>query len=326
MTETETLPTPLRIGYERTSAETLLAQADVLAVIGFGVDAALPSDPRALRVGLEPLQAAPFEVWRGVAPVRSGSEGDLRWSSDGGTTYFAIEVDEAEHNGIVEAAAHAYRTLTTFVQASATPHLLRVWNYLDAINLGDGDAERYRLFCDGRARGINAAARARYPAATAIGRQDGVRVLQVYGLASTQPGLAVENPRQVSAWRYPRQYGPTAPTFTRGLLTAHAELLISGTAAVVGHASTHEDDLDAQLDETLANLDSLLQQAATPTPSRLGAHSVLKAYLRDPADAGVVSATLQRHAPALNDLLLLAGDICRSELLVEIDGVHRIAG
>ena len=324
MTETATLPTPLRIGYERTSAEMLLAQADVLAVIGFGTEAALPSDPRALRVGLEPLQAAPFEVWRGVAPVRSGNHEDLRWSSDGSATYFAIEVDEAQHGGIVEAAAHAYRTLTAFVEASPTPHLLRLWNYLDAINLGDGDAERYRLFCDGRARGINAAARSRYPAATAIGRQDGVRVLQVYGLASTQPGLAVENPRQVSAWRYPRQYGPTAPTFTRGLLTARAELLISGTAAVVGHASTHQDDLDAQLGETLANLDSLLHQATTSTPTQLGARSLLKAYLRDPADAAIVSATLRRHAPALNDLLLLAGDICRSELLVEIDGVHRI--
>ena len=324
MTETAALQTPLRIGYEQASAETLLAQPDVLAVIGFGADAALPADPRTLRVGLEPLQPAPFEVWRGRAPVRSGRDGDLRWSSDGHTTFFAIEVDEAAHGGIVEAAAHAYEALTAFVEASPTPHMLRLWNYLDAINLGDGDDERYRLFCDGRARGINAAARSRYPAATAIGRQDGVRVLQVYGLASTQPGLAVENPRQVSAWRYPRQYGPTAPTFTRGLLTAHAELLISGTAAVVGHASTHEDDLDAQLGETLANLDSLLDQAATAAPTRLGARSILKAYLRDPADADAVSAMLYRHAPALGHLLLLAGDICRSELLVEIDGLHRI--
>ncbi|MEP7041408.1 MAG: pteridine-dependent deoxygenase [Dokdonella sp.] len=324
MTESVALPAPLRIGYELASADVLLAQADVLAVIGFGPRAALPDDPRVLRVGLEPLQSAPFEVWRGQAPVHSGRAGALRWSSDGSHTFFAIEVDEAAHGGIVEAAAHAYRSLSTFVEATPTPHLLRLWNYLDAINFGDGDAERYRLFCDGRARGINAAARARYPAATAIGRQDGVRVLQVYGLASTQPGLAVENPRQVSAWRYPRQYGPTAPTFTRGILTARTELLISGTAAVVGHASTHQDDLDAQLGETLANLESLLHQAAASAPTQLGARSVLKAYVRDPADAGVVGATLYRHAPALGHLLLLAGDICRSELLVEIDGIHHI--
>ncbi|GAA0712745.1 pteridine-dependent deoxygenase [Dokdonella soli] len=324
MTEPEPLPLPLGIGYERTPASELLGQADVLAVIGFGASAALPDDLRALRVGLEPLDASLLEVWRASAPVQTGRAGDLRWSSDGEHLFFAIEVDEATHGGITGAAEHAYRTLAAFVAASATPHLLRLWNYLDAINLGEGDAERYRQFCDGRARGMGAHPDTRYPAATAIGRQDGVRVLQVYGLAARHAGVPVENPRQVSAWRYPRQYGPTAPTFARGMLTATSQLLISGTAAVVGHASQHHDDLVAQIDETLANLASLLQRIDVD-PSRFAAHSFLKAYLRDPADASLVAQALYAHLPSLGGLLLLAGDICRSELLVEIDGVHRNA-
>jgi chorismate lyase/3-hydroxybenzoate synthase len=317
------LPAPIRIGYEHTSADQLLAQADVLAVLGFGAAAVVGDDPRALRVGLEPLEAAPFEVWRGAAPVHCGRDGDLRWSSDGSHSFLAIEVEEAAHGGLVEAATYAYRRLNAFVATSRTPHLLRLWNYLDAINLGDGDDERYRRFCDGRARGMPAGPQVRYPAATAIGRQDGVRTLQVYGLAGAQSGTAIENPRQVSAWRYPRQYGPTAPTFARGMLTVSSELLISGTAAVVGHASTHQDDLVAQIDETLANLDSLLGRACLER-AHLNSDSVLKAYLRDPADAHSVTDALHRHAPALGGLLLLAGDICRSELLVEIDGIHRI--
>lgn len=318
MTEPDAL---VRFGYEQTPAEMLLQQPDVLAVIGFGATADLPSDPRVLRVGLEPLQASAVEVWRGVAPVQSGRDGDLRWSSDGEHLFVAIEVDEAAHGGIVAAAEYAYRTLTGFVGGGSAPHLLRLWNYLDAINLGDGDDERYRLFCDGRAQGMRAAAGLRYPAATAIGRQDGVRVLQVYGLAARNPGATIENPRQVSAWRYPRQYGPTAPTFARGLRTSAAQLLISGTAAVVGHASRHEDDLEAQIDETLANLDSLLRQAAI-REAQLGAGSVLKAYVRDAADAAALEGALRRRVPRLGGLLLLAGDICRRELLVEIDGAH----
>lgn len=321
MPMTEPDAPPLRFGYEQAPAEALLRQPDLLALIGFGASCTLPDDPRALRIGLEPLRPAPFEVWRGQAPVRRGREGDLRWSSDGTHTFFAIEVDEAAHGGIVGAAAHAYRALTAFVAASATPQLLRLWNYLDAINEGDGDAERYRRFCDGRAQGINAGAPAHYPAATAIGRQDGVRILQVYGLAGRTAGSAIENPRQVSAWRYPRQYGPTAPTFTRGMRTTPSQLLISGTAAVVGHASRHQDDLDAQIDETLANLGSLLQQASVAEP-RLGAGSLLKAYLRDPADAVTVEAVLRERSAGCDGLILLAGDICRRELLVEIDGVH----
>ena len=83
--------------------------------------------------------------------------------------------------------------------AGDKPHFLRLWNYLVAINAGDGDAERYRLFCQGRARGMAEGGLSQYPAASAIGRQDGVRVLQVYGLAARHHGTAVENPRQVSA-------------------------------------------------------------------------------------------------------------------------------
>ncbi|MFI4970844.1 MAG: pteridine-dependent deoxygenase [Lysobacterales bacterium] len=361
---TEPLPAPLAIGYAR--EVPVLAGSNVLAVLGFGAAAPLADDPRVLRVGLEPLGPPMLEIWRASTPVRSGRHDALRWSTDGEHLFFAIEVDETVHGGISGAAEHAYRVLSAFVAASETPHLLRLWNYLDAINLEEGrtrhepadfttdskgpssgsaghllaqagagrperpsaaasriDDERYRLFCDGRARGMRAREDARYPAATAIGRQDGVRVLQVYGLAARHPGTPIENPRQVSAWRYPREYGPTAPIFARGMRSRAGHLLISGTAAVVGHASQHRDDLAAQIDETLANLDSLVRHAGLG--GDLGAQSILKAYLRDPADADFVRAALATRAPALGGLILLAGDICRRELLVELDGVQRAA-
>lgn len=317
---------PLAIRYERAALDALLAADDVLAVIGFGRAAPASDDPRVLRVGLEPLApgTAPFEVWRGVAPVRHARDGELAWSSDGEHLFFAIDVDEATHGGIGGAAEHAYARLGPFVAASDTPHILRLWNYLDAINLGDGDDERYRRFCAGRARGMDAHVPARYPAATAIGRHDGVRRLQVYGLAARHAGTPVENPRQVSAWRYPREYGPTAPTFARGMRTASAELLISGTAAVVGHASRHAGDIDAQLGETIANLQSLAIEAGARPPG-LDGHSVMKAYVRHEADAPHVAEMLHARLPSLGGLVLLGGDICRRELLVEVDGVHVLA-
>ncbi len=316
-----TATTALRFGYEHVPADVLLRQEDVLALVGFGAACVLPDDPRVLRVGLEPLGDAPLEVWRSDAPVRHGRDGALRWSSDGEHLFFAIEIDEAAQGGIAAATEQAYRHLTAFVAASGQPHILRLWNYLDAINEGDGDRERYRLFCDGRAAGM-AGTQVRYPAASAIGRQDGVRVLQVYGLAARTDGAAIENPRQVSAWRYPRQYGPTSPTFARGMRIGSDHLLISGTAAVVGHASRHLDDAAAQLDETLANLDSLLRQAGLADP-HLGDGSLLKIYVRDPAFAPAVDTTLRERIPALGQTLTLAGDICRRELLLEIDGEHR---
>jgi chorismate lyase/3-hydroxybenzoate synthase len=321
MTASPSPAAPLRIGYEQTSVESVLAQSDVLAIVGFGRAMETADDPRVLRVGLEPSQAGWLEVWRGDVPVERGRDADLNWSCDGTHLFFAMEVEEAAHGGIVGATEHAYRRVNTFVASSATPHFLRLWNYLDAINLGDGDAERYRLFCEGRARGMSAFGETQYPAASAIGRQDGVRVLQVYGLASRKPGVPIENPRQTSAWRYPRQYGPVAPTFARGMLAMPSQLLISGTAAVVGHASRHDNDLAAQVTETLANLESLLIQAGIG--ATLDSESCLKIYLRDPSTVNVVVHALREHAPTLRRPLILAGDICRAELLVEIDGVHQ---
>ena len=95
--------------------------------------------------------------------------------------------------------------------------------------------------------------------------RDGRRVLQVYWLAARVAGTPLENPRQVAAYRYPRQYGPQSPTFARAMLPpagSDMPLLLSGTASVVGHETRHPGDVLAQLDETFANLDSLLDIAS----------------------------------------------------------------
>ncbi|HET6545611.1 MAG TPA: pteridine-dependent deoxygenase [Rhodanobacteraceae bacterium] len=313
---------PIDFAYvEPDAAADLLADPGVLALIGFGAAAPQFDDPRWLRLGLEPLAGSLLEVWRARAPVSRGRDGDVRWSHDGDYCWFAIELEEVAHRGIAATAEQAYRELRHFLATVATPHVLRLWNYLDAINNGAGDDERYRQFCAGRGRGLAGWFEGSYPAATAIGRRDGVRVLQIYGLAARLPGTAVENPRQTSAWRYPRQYGATPPTFARAMRSpAVGQLLLSGTAAVVGHASQHENAIDAQIGETLVNLDSLLR--ASGSSNTFGPGSLLKAYVRRSGDAPRVTAALRAHAPGLGGLLLLAGDICRSELLVEIDGVQ----
>lgn len=311
------------------SPHALLAADDTLAVFGFG-DAAPRrlDDPRYLHVPLQPhAGTAPFEVWRTDAPVAHGRDGEIAWSGNGQLAFGVIEVEEGP-DGITAAAAHAYARLTAFVRDSGTPHLLRIWNYLDAITQGDGDAERYRQFCVGRARGLGAFDAAMLPAATAIGRCDDARVLQIYWLAAASAGTPVENPRQVSAYRYPRSYGPQPPSFARAMLPPTLErlpLLLSGTASVVGHASQHADALLAQLDETFANFDALLAAARVSQPAlppAFGAGTRLKVYVRDRSDLDAVAATLQARFGDRVPRIVLHAAICRRELCVEIDGVH----
>jgi len=289
-----------------------------LAAFVFGAAPASPDDPRWLRVPLEPLGDAPAEHWEVDARVEHGRDGDLQWSRGGGWLFAAVECHESAHGGAEGAADHAYRLLSSFVAGAEENHVQRIWNYLGAINDGAGDEERYKHFCTGRITGMGEAFSQGFPAATAIGHHADPGLLQVYLLATNRPGTRVENPRQVSAWQYPRQYGRTPPSFARAtLLPAGDVLAISGTAAVVGHASAHAGDLDAQLRETMRNLDALLESGGLP--AGLDGGAPLKVYVRHEADADRVRSFAATHFPRA-PLLLVRGDICREELLVEIDG------
>lgn len=280
-------------------------------------------DPRCLRVALPVLgPASPRECWSVGADVTQGVDGGVRWSRGGGWRFVAIEVDEAPAGDIERAARDAYDRLLRDVAASPEPHILRVWNYIHAINEGAGDDERYRRFCNGRAASMGAHRLTRYPAATAIGHRGPPGRLQVYALCTREGGRPIENPRQVSAWNYPRQYGPTSPQFARAMQLPDGSLAISGTAAVLGHASSHAGDVVAQAREALANVHALRERAALPP---FDSASPLKVYVRNAADADAVRGVLDAELDPAVPRLLLRGDICRRELLVELDG-WRLAG
>lgn len=258
------------------------------------------------------------ERWLARGPVVSGASDGVRYVHDDRLLFAVIEQDESEAGGVEAAAERVYAKLRAFEQTTPFRHTLRIWNYMDAINEGAGDGERYRRFCVGRARGLGDALSQPYPAATGVGRQQATGRLQVFWISGRTPGLGIENPRQVSAWRYPREYSPVSPGFARATLTDDGALLVSGTASIVGHASRHIGDALAQLEETLRNLHTLAAQtrnAERPTRS-----SLLKVYVRDPASLDAVRARVRLawpDAPAL----YLAADVCRRELLVEIEAL-----
>ena len=323
----------LTVDYVQADSPQALLDASTLAVFGFGSDAPTSDDPRYLRVPLQPWGTAPFEQWRTDGPVSYGRDGDIRWASDGQLTFGVVEIDEApgdhpDHSDISAAAERAYAEMVRFTRGSRTPHLLRIWNYLDAITWGEGDDERYRHFCTGRARGFGTFDISELPAATAVGRCDGQRTLQVYWLSAARRGTPVENPRQVSAYKYPRQYGPQSPSFARAMLPppdSAMPLLLSGTASVVGHASQHHGELLKQIGETFANFDALLAEARrhqASLPAGFGSGTRLKVYVRDAEDLQTVAKALDERFGATVPRVLLHAVICRRELSVEIDGVH----
>ena len=310
--------------YRRLGAEAAVP-ATALCAITFGTPrgGGAEAAPIGLRVHVNlPMLVGTglTELWHTDGEIASGREGQVHFASGGRYLAGSVEIEEPAAGGLSAAARAAYEAISHFTMRSNHRHLLRMYNYFSSINAGDGDAERYKLFCAGRAAGFQGLADPAWPAATSIGRRDDRRVLQVYWLAGSDPGQALENPRQVSAFHYPRQYGPSPPTFSRAMQFADG-LLISGTASVLGHASHHANDLAGQLDEILRNLASVRQAAGgSATPGGRG--TLLKVYLRDAAKAGFVAAYLREHLPAQVQFLVLGADICRRELLVEIDATH----
>jgi chorismate lyase/3-hydroxybenzoate synthase len=334
----------LRMEYRAWGAASARRALPADALAGFTFGTAPPDDdPRWIRVGLRSLDELPrVEVWRvdppaldaaapgaGAPAARTWREslavGDdvppcvVRGATLGAWSVGCIELDEAAYGGIEHAGEAAYLALAQIAGTPRAPHVLRIWNYLDAINLGDGDDERYRQFCAGRGAGLARYAGPQLPAATGIGRCDGERVLQVYWLAGAAPGIAIENPRQVSAWRYPRQYGPVPPRFSRAM-RVDGHVFVSGTASVVGHETRHADCVESQVRETIGNLDAVL--AAAGVPDARERELLLKAYVRDAADAPRLRELLQQALPRATCVMLEA-EICRRDLHVEVDCVVR---
>ena len=271
------------------------------------------------------------DLWSGSADLRTQRHGCVHFTSDGQWLHGFAEIDDAAvHGGLHAAARQAYSELFEVLARSDCPHLLRLWNYIARINAPDADGvERYRHFNAGRQQAFIDARRSAFdgtPAACALGTAEGP--LRVIFLAGTRAPLAIENPRQISAYRYPASYGARSPTFSRAALAAvgggRQALFISGTASIVGHATLHIGDVRRQTEESLANMAAVREVAAVRAAAAFDVSALIyTVYVRHPGDLAVVREVFERHvgahSAAARDAIYLQADICRAELLVEIE-------
>ena len=291
--------------------------------------AALTIDPiPVLDVPNRVLGSGPsIELWHSPEPVRVWRTGRFV-CAESSTAMFGAALCRLADDLEAETVA-LYRELLELLTQSGSSSLQRLWNYLPEINGDQRGVERYKRFSAGRARAFEGVfgipAERHFPASSAIGTTGDTLVVAF--LAARESGRHVENPRQVSAFRYPPQYGEKSPSFARGTLSPAAlghAFLLSGTASVVGHESRHEGDVLRQLQETLQNIETL--SAAVGLVSERSALDVarfdyVKTYLRRSTDFPAVrDALVPRLGPAASTIWLEA-DICRAELLLEIEGI-----
>lgn len=229
-----------------------------------------------------------------------------------------------------------YSIYLNFLQLTQNWNLLRVWNYVPYINEETDGLENYRSFCKGRSLAFEAFYGADFevklPAASAVGINDNKLVL--YFIAGKKSGSHIENYEQMSAFKYPQQYGPRSPSFARGTVVYHNDRTVgyvSGTASIKGHESVTLDDVSQQLQTTLDNMSIVCEQmnlvermsygGLLPDPAKYARH--FKVYIRHEADVKFIQEEFPKtiFATEADRIVYLRSDICRADLDLEIEAI-----
>jgi len=285
----------------------------------------------AVDMALPPGEEPVCEIWHGNEPLTSGRHDAIRYRRGKTLLFGHASLDETAVDArgartpLQAATETAYRSILDLLETCGHYSVLRFWNYFPAINQESHGMERYRQFNIGRRDAFLARGHpvlGSVPAASALGSAGGG--LRIAFLAARASVAHVENPRQISAYHYPEQYGPSSPTFSRATLVrlgGRDMLFISGTASIVGHQTLHRGKAAAQTRESLENIAAVVTEANRRAPGagfRLDALAY-KVYVRHPEHLDSVRKEMARFIGAPVTAVFLQADICRADLLVEIE-------
>ncbi|MCX7824799.1 MAG: dioxygenase [Verrucomicrobiae bacterium] len=225
----------------------------------------------------------------------------------------------------------------------AFDHVMRTWLVLGGITELEGKLERYmelnRARTDfyqdmqfGSHHVMPGVKKNVYPASTGIG-MNGLN-LAVSCMALDTPRkdvflLPLENPQQTPVYYYEACYSPKSPKFVRamaGLIGDYVTIWVSGTASIVQSKTLHVGDARKQTEQTIDNIecliapDNLAQHGAPGAGAKLSDLAKVRVYVKRPEDYAVCREVCERRFGNVPAVYIIA-DVCRSDLLVEIEGV-----
>jgi hypothetical protein len=212
--------------------------------------------------------------------------------------------------------------------------IVRQWNYIEDILGFDGEKQRYQEFNDVRS-GVygNTFEERGYPAATGIGMNQGGVAIEFLAIKSlklnTQP---IDNPGQIAAHHYSKEVLigdeciiKTTPKFERArfLEIFNKKLIfISGTASIIGERTVGVGDAVKQTEITIQNIEKLYSDEVLERIDKehlKPRFSHARVYIKNRKDFSAIRKTFKNHFADLPVVYIIA-DICRNDLLVEIEG------
>lgn len=287
----------------------------------------------AIQTSLDSLGPNLFsQYWLAEHNVKQEQYKNVHYAKSKYMLFGHIQFPSISESNFQELCEQAYKEIFECLHTTGCSHLLRTWNFFPEITkkcTGQKQTNRYDLFCQSRLRAVQASKIEHkiYPAATVIGNHSGC--LQIYFLACNTPGIAVENPRQTSAYNYPVSVAHAQPLFSRGILKVwgnRTHFYVSGTASIVGYKTLHHNDVGAQLNEAINNVETLVAHANEQHKTQLNAQDDLlymKIYVRRRKDVAQINQVLASRLSNTTPRILLLGDMCRDDLLVEIEAFYQ---
>ncbi|HAC22311.1 MAG TPA: endoribonuclease L-PSP [Porphyromonadaceae bacterium] len=216
--------------------------------------------------------------------------------------------------------------------------IVRQWNYLERIVDFENEYQHYQAFNDARTAFYATGQWSEgYPAATGIGMQSGGVIVDIDAIKYSKDVLSIvpiDNQLQIAAHEYSKRLliseveNKTTPKFERAKAVDFVDdggvIYISGTAAIRGEESLHNATLKEQLVTTVENIEYLIGDEnlnhAGMSDVCTRSYKLLRVYLKHDKFVTEAKELLQRMFPSLPMSFLLA-DVCRDELLIEIEGI-----
>ncbi|MCC6234845.1 MAG: dioxygenase [Verrucomicrobiales bacterium] len=272
----------------------------------------------------------------GVLTVESDG---IRWVHCGGVR------GDATARGPYQESCSAFARLREQLALAGVglDQVVRTWLYVNQITEGADGVQRYQELNRARTdcyREIQFGHRHRapwapspiYPASTGIGTS-GERIDMACLALDTQRSdvflLPLENPQQTPACRYESAYSPQSPKFSRAMAVVQGHFvstLVSGTASIVDSRTVHPGDVVRQTEQTLDNIEHLMAPANFERLGLAGAGATLRdvaklrVYVKRSEDYEACREVVERRLPRVPAIYLVA-DVCRPDLLVEIEAV-----
>jgi enamine deaminase RidA (YjgF/YER057c/UK114 family) len=219
--------------------------------------------------------------------------------------------------------------------------IIRQWNYIQDIIVEKDGNQNYQLFNDVRTKyyiknGLNS----NYPAATGIGIKEGGLVLEVHALKPSKDMhlSEISNPLQTNAYAYSEKVlagkpivgyqKKTTPKFSRAKWvdnSSYAQVLVSGTASIHGEETIGINNIEKQTHFTIKNIYQLIDKehfATLNTAYKTASYKfeIIRVYVKNANDIDKVRKVCSEYFTTPN-IIFIEADICRDNLLVEIEGV-----